>query len=130
MGGKSWVDMTEQPQPQRLADLDGISPGRQAFDQAVQRLFYRVLLWGNQHWLAAVNTIAFIAVLLPTVVAPGFLALGWNGPAQFIFSTFHVLCHQMPERSFTIFGEQMALCHRMFAIHASFFFFGMVYILF
>lgn len=120
----------EQPQYRAQSTKHNISPERQAFDQAVQRLLYRMLLWGNRHWLVSINTVAFVIVLLPTIVAPGLMAFGWTGPAQLIFSAYSSLCHQMPTRSFFIFGEQMALCHRMFAIHASFFFFGVVYILF
>ncbi len=105
-----------------------ISPRRQALDRAVQTALYRTLRWFADHWLALVNTVAFIAVLLPTVAAPLLRLAGYDREADAIFTVYALTCHQMPSRSFFPWGEQMAMCHRMTAIHASFFVFGMLYV--
>ncbi len=105
-----------------------ISPRRQALDRTVQTALYATLRWFADHWLALVNIAAFIAVLLPTAVAPLLQLAGYDQAADAIFIVYSFTCHQMPSRSFFPWGEQMAMCHRMTAIHASFFVFGMLYI--
>ena len=122
--------MTERHAERAITSWDNVSPRRRAFDAAVQKAVLVALPWGAQHWLLVVNSVSFVVLILPTVVAPAFLALGWNPPAQAIFTVYSTICHQMPSRSFFVFGEQMAFCQRQFAIHAAFFFFGVVYILF
>jgi uncharacterized membrane protein len=38
----------------------------------------------------------------------------------FIYTFFSEICHQMPERSFYLFGEKLAVCQRCTAIYFSF----------
>ena len=121
--------MTERQAERAVTSWDHVSPRRRAFDAAVQKAVLAALPWGAQHWLLLINSISFVMVILPSAVAPAFLALGWNAPAQAIFAVYSTMCHQMPSRSFYVFGQQMAFCERMLAIHAAFFLFGMVYIL-
>ena len=75
-----------------------------------------------KHWLALVN-IAMVIFILPILLAPYFKSTG--SPilvtiANAIMLAYHVTCHQLPERSLFIFGYQMAVCARCFAIYASF----------
>jgi uncharacterized membrane protein len=105
-----------------------ISPRRQAFDRAVQNGVWGVLDWCAEHWLALLNTGAFVLFFIPVFVAPAFMAMGWHDAGNAIMMAFSALCHQMPERSFYLFGEQLGLCHRMAALHGFFFLFGMLYI--
>lgn len=44
-------------------------------------------------------------VLLP-FLAPQFMAWGWEQPARFIYALFSFLCHQLPQRSFFLFGPK------------------------
>lgn len=122
--------MTERQAERAATPWDDISPRRRAFDLAVQKAALGVLHWGAQHWLLTINSVSFVMLLLPTVVAPASLALGWNAPALAIFAIYSTTCHQMPSRSFFVFGEQMAFCQRNTAIFGAFFLFGLVYILF
>jgi uncharacterized membrane protein len=39
-------------------------------------------------------------------LAPVFMRLGWNGPAQVVYAIYSMLCHQMAQRSFFLFGPQ------------------------
>jgi uncharacterized membrane protein len=81
-----------------------------------------------RHWLLAFNAIAFFLASLPFVI-PYLASQGYTTLASWLFTTFGLMCHQMPERSFTLFGEQMALCHRMTAIYMASFIAGIGYAL-
>lgn len=39
-------------------------------------------------------------------------------PFSFIFALFHLFCHQIPSRSFFVFGQQMPVCQRCFGIYS------------
>ncbi len=56
-----------------------------------------------RHWLALVNTALVIYVSLP-VMAPVFMALGWEDLGRVIYFAYIPFCHQLPERSFFLFG--------------------------
>jgi uncharacterized membrane protein len=59
-----------------------------------------------RHWLALFNTLVAAFVLLP-FLAPVFMHLGFEGPARAIYLLFRPTCHQLPERSFFLFGPQI-----------------------
>lgn len=109
------------------ARLEGVSPRRQALDRTVERTLIGAARWGADHWLFLVNTAAFVAFALPAIAAPLLQLAGYQREADAIFTVFSLMCHQMPERSWFPWGEQMAMCHRMIAIHGSFFAFGLLY---
>ena len=121
--------MTEQSHRPAAAYWEEISPQRRVFDLAIQRTALATLRWASDHWLLVINSVSFVLLILPTLVAPALLAVGWNQLAQLIFWAYSSICHQMPERSFFVFGQQMAFCERNTAIFGAFFLFGMVYIL-
>ena len=58
-----------------------------------------------QHWLAYVNFVFGVFVLAP-FAAPAFMAVGWTAPAEAIYWFYSSLCHQLPERSFFLFGHK------------------------
>jgi uncharacterized membrane protein len=47
-----------------------------------------------------------IYVALP-FLAPVFLRLGWETPARVIYIIYSFLCHQLPQRSYFLFGSQV-----------------------
>jgi uncharacterized membrane protein len=53
------------------------------------------------------------------LLAPIFMKLGWTGPAKAIYLVYSALCHQLPERSFFLFGHQFtySLVEIQFAWH-------------
>ena len=67
--------------------------------------------WNRTAWgLALAATLALvIAVLLPPFLAPG--------PRLALVRGFHVLCHQLPARSFAVDGIALAACHRCTGIY-------------
>ena len=57
-----------------------------------------------QHWLLAVNVLMGIYVLTP-FAAPILMKVGLAPQGQAIYSVYSTQCHQLPERSFFLFGQ-------------------------
>lgn len=89
---------------------------------ATDRFIYRVA----HRWLLITNIIAFVLASIP-FITPFLMSRGYHAAANILFTTFGLMCHQMPERTFMLFGEPMALCHRMSAIYVSAFLLGLLY---
>lgn len=51
--------------------------------------------------------------------APYSRQAGWPG-SSLIYLFFHQICHQLPERSFSLFGHPLAVCHRCLGIYLGF----------
>lgn len=66
----------------------------------------RFVFWLSKHWLAIFNIIAFLYVGLP-VLAPILEHTGLTGPAAVIHTIYGPLCHQMPQRSWFLFGPKL-----------------------
>jgi len=79
-----------------------------------------------RHWLLAVNSAMFLFIF-PAFLAPYLMAIGIEGPAKFIYMLYHLTCHQLPERSFFVFGHKMALCARCSSLYLSFWGVGLFY---
>lgn len=65
----------------------------------------RLARWLARHWLAVFNTIVAVFIGLP-FLAPVLAQLGATGPARLIYTLYAPTCHQLPERSFFLFGPQ------------------------
>jgi uncharacterized membrane protein len=59
----------------------------------------------SQHWFFAFSLVLGLYVILP-FLAPVFMQIGWNGAGRVIYFIYSWLCHQLPERSFFIFGPK------------------------
>jgi len=79
-----------------------------------------------KHWLLFANASVGAFAMLP-ILAPILMAWGYNEPANLIYTLYSFTCHQMPSRSYFIFGHQVAWCQRDFAIYTSIFLAGLVY---
>lgn len=66
-------------------------------------------------WAVGMAVVAAWALLI--ILAPLAKTKDLNGIASPIYSFFHFLCHQNPERSFHIAGEQFAVCSRCFGVY-------------
>lgn len=86
----------------------------------------RCTLWLSKHWLGLFNTLAGLYVGLP-VMAPILVWLGLSGLAEVIYFIYSYLCHQLPQRSFFIVGNQVAFCQRDVSIYGSIFIAGLAY---
>jgi uncharacterized membrane protein len=100
------------------------SPG--AIGKAIPRWVGRLALFVTGRWLFLANSLAFTLIALP-VLAPWLMALGATLPARVIYFCYRFLCHQMPSRSYFVFGHQLAICQRDLAIYASILLAGLLF---
>jgi len=80
-----------------------------------------------RHWLYGFNAGMILFSVLP-VLAPILASLGFAGASTLIFQIYSITCHQMPSRSYFIFGHQMAFCERNTAIYFSMAAAGLAYV--
>lgn len=96
-------------------------------DDAFRQALIRAVRFCTRHWLFAANVALIVFSTLP-ILAPILAALGFDGVANAIFVAYSLTCHQMPSRSYVIFGHQMAYCERNTAIYLSMALAGLAYV--
>ena len=69
-------------------------------------LMKRIVLGIARHWLLILNLVLGVWVALPWL-APVFMHWGWARTAGAIYSFYSFQCHQLPERSFFLFGPKL-----------------------
>lgn len=62
--------------------------------------------WPGRRWHLALILAAAIYAGLP-FLAPLLMQLGWLGPARFLYAIYALQCHQLPQRSFFLFGPKL-----------------------
>lgn len=107
------------------------SSRRRAVDDALMSVADWLVRFAASHWLLAANVIVFLYAFLPFLSPwlqslPNDLARGFGDA---IFAAYSNACHQLPERSWVIFGHQMAYCERDAAIYPAMFLSGIVFAL-
>ena len=65
----------------------------------------RVVLGFSRHWLFFLNLLIAVWIGLPWL-APVFMDWGWTGAGKAIYLLYSFQCHQLPERSYFLFGEK------------------------
>ncbi len=65
----------------------------------------RVAYWLAHHWLLVFGLVFGLYVGLPWL-APVFMQLGWTLPGRALYALYSTQCHQLPQRSFFLFGPQ------------------------
>src|SRR3972149_4664947 len=78
---------------------------RTAVIERAARRSERFVYWLARHWLAVFMIAWGVFVILPWL-APVLMKLGATGPADAIYFVYQFFCHQLPERSFFLFGPQ------------------------
>ncbi len=89
---------------------------------AVDRVALRLV----RHWLLILNVAVGIFATLP-FLSPYLKSVGWVRLGDLLFKVYQPFCHQMPERSFFIFGYQVSYCQRDVAIYTSIFLGGLLF---
>jgi len=64
---------------------------------------YRLVQFLEKRWFFVISLVLGVYVGLP-FLAPVFMYIGWSGPGRVIYFIYSWLCHQLPERSFFLFG--------------------------
>lgn len=90
----------------------------------IDRVIYRVA----RRWLFLINSISF-AFVMTLFLAPAFVASGHDALARPIYGFNSFFCHQLADRSFSVFGEKMACCQRCAAIYGSILIVGLIFAL-
>lgn len=97
---------------------------KRAFEHRLQA-FGEFLL---NFWAVILTTL--LGLLLAIAIAIPILSyLGLDIISKPLFYTLHVVCAQVPSHSFFLFGHQLGLCARNFAIYASMFIGTLVFVL-
>ena len=65
----------------------------------------RLVPWIGRHWLLFFAAIMWIYVGLP-LLAPVFMQIGWTAAGNAIYTLYATQCHQLPQRSFFLFGPK------------------------
>lgn len=74
---------------------------------AAPRSFGRLLMFSlSRHWFLITMVLLAVWTGLP-FVAPVAMHLGWTGLGTAIYRFYSVQCHQLPERSFFLFGRKV-----------------------
>ena len=110
------------PAPPEAPAAAPLSPRMRAFILRVDRAILAVAT----HWLLAVNLLGGVFAGLP-LLGPWLRSQGYDLPANLIYAYYRLFCHQLPQRSFFIFGQKMCLCQRCIAIYGGFFLLGLAY---
>jgi uncharacterized membrane protein len=71
-----------------------------------------------RHWLFALNSLTGLLAGL-AILAPVLAAIGLAPMADSLYGLYSYMCHQLPERSFFVFGHKMAQCQRDTAIYVA-----------
>jgi uncharacterized membrane protein len=65
----------------------------------------RLVQFLSRRWILVISLILGVYVGLP-FLAPVFMQIGWSGPARVIYLIYSWLCHQLPQRSYFLFGPK------------------------
>lgn len=65
----------------------------------------QIFNWAVRHWIIVFAVLLGLYVGLP-FLAPVFMQLGWTGGGKAIYTLYSTQCHQLPQRSFFLFGDK------------------------
>ena len=82
--------------------------------------------WAIRHWLLFANGLALIYAGLPWL-SPLLRSVGYERLGLVVFLLYTPLCHQLPERSFSVLGYHVAYCHRCTALYTSVLLVGLLF---
>ncbi|MFN2169700.1 MAG: DUF2085 domain-containing protein [Anaerolineae bacterium] len=109
--------MSPLDQPERRSDGEvvaleaqaqphaGAEQADRASNDRLTRMGDRLVLGIARHWLALFNLAVFVYVAVP-FLAPVLMKVGATGAARIVYTVYSPACHQLPDRSYFLFGEQ------------------------
>jgi len=102
----------EERQQDRLPPSPQPPPGLPEERSSLARAADAFVVGIARHWLAMFNLAVAVYLLLP-FLAPTMMHLGWAGPAQAIYGIYSFACHQLPDHSYFLFGQEPLYSLRM-----------------
>ncbi len=90
--------------PARKSKLPSPTPVRDD-ESAIIRWLNGLVIGIARHWLLLINLAVAVYLFLP-VLAPILMHAGYTTPAHIIYSMYSFACHQLPDRSYFLFGDQ------------------------
>ena len=99
------IGQAGSPEPSPSAATHAASSPAPAGSSRAIRMGDRIVLGITRHWLALFN-LALLAFVGMPFVAPTLMYLGATGPARLIYLVYAPTCHQLPDRSYFLFGEK------------------------
>jgi uncharacterized membrane protein/glutaredoxin len=111
----------------RRVERRGARPGQEhGLPRGLVIALDKGIFWLSQHWLFLFNLAVGLYAGLP-LLAPFLIAVGLTSPARLIYFVYRFNCHQIPSRSFFVFGYQMAYCQRCTATYTSILIGGLIF---
>lgn len=86
-----------------MANVTSTRPASSALESVVSR----AVDWLASHWLLVTLVLLGLWNLLPWL-APVFMHVGWEWPGRAIHTVYVLFCHQLPQRSWFLFGPQFS----------------------
>lgn len=87
------------PTPGPLADRVPAPPDR------LTRTVNGLVAWVARHWLLIFSALLILYLAVP-IAAPILMQSGHERSARLIYAFYRLLCHELPERSYFLFGPQ------------------------
>ncbi len=82
------------------------TPMIQSKAQPVQSGSHSIAYYASRYWIVAFVVLFGLYVTLPWL-APIFMHLGWTQAGNLIYTIYSTQCHQLPQRSYFLFGPQI-----------------------
>jgi len=82
------------------------SPAVPPAEPMLARVAGRIVIGMARHWLLIFNAVWAIYVFTP-FLAPIWMEIGWQAPAAGIYAIYSILCHQLPDHSYFLFGPSL-----------------------
>lgn len=93
-------------EPERLMRQPAPLAGAESGARGVAAVVTRLVRGLSRRWLVVANLALGLNVALP-ILAPALMEAGYQGLAQAIHTLYYLSCHQLPERSYFIFGPAL-----------------------
>jgi uncharacterized membrane protein len=92
-------------------DEQGLQRGGAGPDERLNRIIVPAARALTRHWLAVVCLALVVFTALP-LMAPWLMERGLTAPASLIYAAYRMTCHQLPQRSFFLYGPQKTYTER------------------
>lgn len=96
----------QNPAGQAPTTQPPVAPRPGVSDSKLTRAANNLVIGMARHWLAIFNAVWAVYLFTP-FLAPIFMHLGWEAPASVIYAIYSVLCHQLPDHSYFLFGPSL-----------------------